>query len=172
MTPRAQNILDEKKRLLDQINAAILAYDPVLREKTRDILLTEVFGPSDSGNAATNGHDLLTPVLPTNGASVTRLRDLIHRWPPETQAHRALLSAYHLQRVLGYRWITGRQIQNNLKKLGFRLTNVTVATNENAKITPPRMKKIKSRGRKGNYYIVTSTGVRYVENKLNGVEEA
>lgn len=167
--PLAQNILDEKKRLLDQINTAISGYDPVLREKARDILLAEVFGPS-TGDVARNGHEPSTPGSPTNGGTVACLKDLIDRWPPETQANRALLSAYHLQRVLGHRWITGRQIQNNLKKLGLRLTNVTVATSLNWNIAQPRMRKIRSRGNKGNYYIVTATGIRYVENKLSGVE--
>jgi hypothetical protein len=171
MTPRAQNILEEKKRLLDQINTAILAYDPVLRERARDILLAEVFGLSAFRDPPTNGDVPGGFGSPINNVSVARLRDLVDRWPPETQAHRALLSAYHLQRVLGLRWITGRQIQNNLKKLGLRLTNVSVAASENAKITPPRMKKI-SRDGKVNVYIVTPTGVKYVKNKLNGVEQA
>jgi hypothetical protein len=170
MTPLAQNILDEKKRLLDQINTAIVAYDPVLREKARDILLAEVFGLSVSGDPPANGHEPGTAGSPINGGTVARLKDLIDRWPPETQANRALLSAYHLQRILGHRWITGRQIQNNLKKLGLRLTNVTVATSLNWKIAQPRMRKIRSRGNKGNYYIVTSTGIKYVENKLSGIE--
>ncbi len=170
MTSLAQNILDEKKRLLDQINSVILGYDPVLREKAADILLVEVFGPSATEHSATNGHEPRTPGSPTKRGSVAYLRDLIDRWPAETQVNRALLSAYHLQKVLGHRWITGRQIQNNLKKLGLRLTNVTVATSLNCKIDQPRMKKIRSRGRKGNYYIVTPTGITYVENKLSGVE--
>lgn len=161
--------LDERKRLLAEINSAILAYDPVLREKARDILLTEVFGVHTS-NTPTNGHEFSD--LPQLSGSVrpASLQDLMNRWPAKTQAERALLSAYHLQMILRYRQVTARQIQNNLKKLGLRLTNVTVATSQNAKIEPPRMKKTESRGKQRNQYAVTDDGVRFVENKLNGAE--
>ena len=166
---RLHEKLEERKQLLAEINSAILAYDPVLREKARDILLAEAFGVH-SWSSPANGHERSgLPEFSTN-IRLASLQDLMNRWPAKTQANRALLSAYHLQMILGYGQISGRQIQNNLKKLGFRLTNVTVATFENAKTEPPRMKKTQSRGKKGNQYAVTEAGVRYVENKLNGVE--
>lgn len=46
------------------------------------------------------------------------LRPLIDRWCPETIADLALLSAYHLQHLRGYRGLTGRAIQVNLKRHG------------------------------------------------------
>lgn len=161
--------LEERKQLLAEINSAILGYDPVLREKARDILLAEAFGIHTS-TGPTNGHETSDSSQLANGIKIASLQDLMNRWPAKTQADRALLSAYHLQRILGYRQVTGRQIQNNLKKLGFRLTNVTVATSINAKTEPPRMKKTQSRGKKGNQYAVTDAGARFVENRLNGVE--
>jgi hypothetical protein len=174
--------IEEKKRLLAEINTAILAFDPVLRKKAVDILLADVFGTHLGGNSASgdepncslgfnsaNGHEAHTSPLPSSNAKVLGLQDLMGRWSPKTQANQALLSGYHLQLILRYRRITGRQIQNNLKKLGFRLTNVTVATFENMRAAPPRMKKIEDRGRKESYYIVTDAGINFVENNLNGV---
>ena len=63
--------------------------------------------------------------------------------------------------------MTGRQVQDNLKRYGLRLTNVAVAINENVKVAPPRMKKIKVAGNARNYYEVTNAGVEYVETMLN-----
>ncbi len=63
--------------------------------------------------------------------------------------------------------MSGRQIQDSLKRYGLRLTNVTVAINENVKLEPPRMKKKKLDGTRGNHYEVTTAGVEYVESMLD-----
>ena len=36
---------------------------------------------------------------------------------------------------------------------------------------PPRMKKRKARGTRGNVYVVTSAGAQYVEDNLDAVDE-
>jgi hypothetical protein len=158
--------LGDAKRLLKEINEAISAYDPVLREKARDILLTKAFG-SDAGTnslAPTNGHSTLSP--PWNNPSKIELKTLIDRWMPKTQSQRALLCAYYLQRLRGYQGMTGRDIQDNLKVYGLRLSNVSVAIGENTKKEPPRMMGMKLTGETENRYVITNAGVEYVEHML------
>jgi hypothetical protein len=123
---------DHTKRLLEEINAAISGYDPVLREKARDILLAKAFGFAIAKDDS--GFSLLE-----NDPSKIELKDLIDTWTPQTQNERALLCAYYLQHIRGYGRLRGRQIQGKLKRYGLRVTNVSVAINENVKIAPPRM---------------------------------
>ena len=159
--------LDTTKRLLEEINAAISGYDPVLREKARDILLAKAFGfaIAKDTSSGTNGHLHFSPL--GNDPSNIELKTLIDAWTPQTQNERALLCAYYLQHIRRYRGMTARQIQDNLKRYGLRLTNVTVAITENAKVSPPRMRKIKVVGNTRNYYEVTNAGVEFVETMLN-----
>jgi len=96
---------------------------------------------------------------------------LIARWSPGTIADLALLSAYHLQLLRGYRGMSGKQIQTNLKQHGLHLSNVSVATARNMETDPPRMKKRNARGTRGNIYIVTSAGAQYVEDQLDAQEK-
>ena len=164
------NQLDETKRILEEINSAILGYDPVLRERARDILLAQAFGilpPRDSANSQ-NGESARPPT--SDGEPNGSLNTLIDRWPTRRQSDFALLGAYHLQHVLGYQVVTGRQIQNSLKHHGLRLTNVTVSTSENLNTTPARMERRNVPGNKQNCYRVTPDGVRYIKNKLNGLD--
>ena len=163
---------DDTKRRLDQINKAIRQYDPVLREKARDILLLKVFGDVPSIHPVPTRSADLVPSARRNGESNGGLNSLMDAWPPKTQSDRALLCAYYLQHKLGYPGMTGRQLQKNLKKFGLRLTNVTVAIIQHTKIEPPRMRKTKIRGKKQNYYVVTAEGIKYVENKLTGMDWA
>ena len=164
------NELDDAKRLLDEINALVSGYDPVLREKARDILLAKAFGTQLNVTTVEGANAQSTDAPISEVGRITGLKSLIDRWPPKTVAERALLSAYHLQHILGYRGLTGKQIQNHLKRHGARLANITVSIGENIKATPARMSKTKIPGKMKNEYIVTQAGIRYVQNKLDGVD--
>ncbi len=165
------NDLEETKRLLEEINAAVLGYDPILRERARDILLVKAFGSLPVVNPPEKGkNESPASSAPYNEWRDTGLKGLVDRWFPETIADLALLSAYHLQYIRGYRGMTGREIQINLKRHGLYLSNVSIAAGENEKVKPPRMKKRKIRGRRGNIYVVTTSGAMYVEDKLDGAD--
>ena len=159
--------LNHTKRLLDEINVAISQYDPVLREKARDILLAKAFGFAIAKDTSSRANGKSHFSLPGTGTSRSELKSLFDNWTPRTQSERALLCAYYLHRIRGYRSVTGRQVQDNLRKYGLRLTNVSVAINENTKVAPPRMRKIKVPGNSRNDYEVTDAGVEYVESMLN-----
>ena len=159
--------LDETRRVLNEINAAVSGYDPVLREKAMDILLAKAFGLSSptGPSSRANGHSAVS--FPWHDASRIELKTLINSWRPKTQSEWALLCAYYLQRILGYKVLTGRQIQSCLKRYGLGLTNVTVATHQNTKIEPARITRKKLKGSKQNCYMITEAGVEYVESMLN-----
>jgi hypothetical protein len=159
--------LEDTRRLLDEINAAISKYDPVLRNHARDILLSKAFGSDHNSKSETRDTD----EEPGRAPSAVRrsFESLMASWQPRTHGDRALLAAYYLQMVLRVRVVTGNQINRQLKKHGLGITNVSVSTNENIRTVPPRMKKIK-RVRKRNGYSITKVGAEYVRNKLQGFE--
>src|SRR5690348_10724322 len=102
--------LQEVKALLDEINEAIAGYDPVLKERARDLLLERAFG-ARAGRARAAGSDAAEAAgeeAPRRrgrprGSTTTRrstggISSLVERWKPETMAERALLGAFVLAR--------------------------------------------------------------------------
>jgi len=91
--------LEETIRVLNEINAAVSGYDPVLREKARDILLAKAFGLSSSTGPSlkANGHSSLS--LPWHEASRIELRasNKTLRLPLRLQSNLAVPAACFLQ---------------------------------------------------------------------------
>jgi hypothetical protein len=155
--------LEKATAILEEIDRTISRYDATLREKARDILLVEAFGLEPIVKAADS-------VCEWHHQPHIRLRDLMDLWHPLTQVDQTLLCAYHLQHVLGYSPISGRQIQKALGDCGLHLTNVTVSANKNLSVVPPRLEIVRVSSSKHRYYRVTSAGVRFVDNHLRGFE--
>lgn len=160
--------LEETKRILEEINAAVSKYDPILREKARDILLRTAFGTIPGLDSAGKEQECSLSAASVIDRREYALNALSKRWSPETIADLALLSAYHLQYIRGYRRLSGRQVRINLQRHGLQISNMSVALNQNTKAKPPRMKKRKVRYAKSYEYMVTTAGARYVEEKLEG----
>jgi hypothetical protein len=90
--------IKEAKKLLDEINAAVASYDPVLKEQARDIFLKAAFGtapkvktPADLETGTRDGGP---------GDNPTAFHKLVEKWTPATQAEWELLGAYYLQVIL------------------------------------------------------------------------
>jgi hypothetical protein len=164
---------DEAKRLLDEINSALSEFDPVLKEKARDILLATAFGTcQENGNPSEHDEDR-RELRPNGEVRTPSFNRLIKLWPPKTQAESTLLCAYYFQEVLGFQTVTGNKITRTLKKHDLAMTNVTRAAMNNIEATPPRMKKVGKIGntdRSHSAYALTSAGLEYAQNKLLGLD--
>jgi hypothetical protein len=174
--------LQEVKALLDEINNAISGYDPVLKERARDILLDRAFGrggrsaparaQADDGEAA--GEEAPRRRGRPRGSTNARrgsggVSSIVERWKPETMAERALLGAYVLARGKADRTVTSQAINAELKKNGLPVPNITRAIESNLRSRPPLMvqkKKMGTTRQARKQYALTQEGVELVESKL------
>lgn len=179
--------LQEVKALLDEINATISSYDPVLKERARDILLERAFGRSrgaparapraaddDDGEGGAAGEEAPRRRGRPRGSTNARrpggsVGSLIERWRPETMAERALLGAYVLARGRADRTVTSQAINAELKRNGLPVPNITRAIESNLRARPPLMvqkKKMGTTRQARKQYALTQEGVDLVESKL------
>jgi len=180
--------LQEVKALLDEINATISSYDPVLKETARDILIERAFGRSrgaparaprrtddegDGEGAATGEEAPRRRGRPRGSTNARRaggsVGSLIERWRPETMAERALLGAYVLARGRADRTVTSQAINAELKRNGLPVPNITRAIESNLRARPPLMvqkKKMGTTRQARKQYALTQEGVDLVESKL------
>jgi hypothetical protein len=177
--------LKQVKELLDEINAAITSYDPVLKEKARDLLLERAFGRGRAGAAPAAaampvGEEAPVKRRPGRPKGSGRrggmqMSSLLERWSPETMAERALLGAYSLSRGKADRTVTSQNINTELKGAGIPVPNITRAIESNLRAKPPLMvqkKKMGTTRQARKQYAITQEGVEFVESKLQGGGEA
>jgi hypothetical protein len=182
------------KELLDEINAAISSYDPVLKERARDILLERAFGAAtgprprraaapagagrDEGEGEEGGEEAprRRPGRPKGSGTGRRgprggmgMPALLGQWTPETMAERALMGAYTLSRGKADKTVTSQAINAELKRAGIPVPNITRAIESNLRAKPPLMvqkKKMGTTRQARKQYAITPEGVEFVENKL------
>jgi hypothetical protein len=181
--------LKQVKELLDEINAAISGYDPVLKETARDLLIERAFGrtrgrPTAARSAADDDEQgeqeegapaRRRPGRPKGSTSARRagqqIGSLIQGWTPETMAERALLGAYALAKGKPDRTVTSQAINAELKRNGLPVPNITRAIESNLRARPPLMvqkKKMGTTRQARKQYAITPEGVQFVEGKLGG----
>jgi len=177
--------LQEVKALLDEINEAISGYDPVLKERARDLLLERAFGAragrsaaraagGDEGEGAAGGEEAPRRRGRPRGSGAPRratggISALVEQWKPETMAERALLGAYVLARGRPDRTVTSQAINAELKRNGLPVPNITRAIESNLRARPPLMvqkKKMGTTRQARKQYALTQEGVDLVESKL------
>jgi ribosomal protein L23 len=164
--------ISDTKRLLDEINAAVSSYDPVMKEQARDILMKRAFG------VASMPRESAVPLADASSskgeeADQVQFNSLIEKWSPTTQADWALLGAYYFQRIVGQQNVTGLQVNKELKQHGYGVTNVTDCFTINMDADPARMLQTKKSGKSKQakkLYLVTTAGIKYVEDRLNGTQ--
>ena len=183
--------LREVKEVLDEINAAISSYDPVLKERARDILLERAFG-ARAGSRGTGGAAVAEAEEGDDGEGAeaprrrgrprgstgarrggVNLDSLLERWRPDTMAERALLGAYVLARGRPDRTVTSQAINAELKRKQLPVPNITRAIESNLRSRPPLMvqkKKMGTTRQARKQYALTQEGVDYVESRLRGGE--
>jgi hypothetical protein len=184
--------LRQVKELLDEINAAISSYDPVLKERARDLLLERAFGApaarprrapaaERSGGGDEGGEDEAPrrrPGRPRGSGTGRRgprggvqMGNLLGQWAPETMAERALIGAYTLSRGKADKTVTSQAINAELKRAGIPVPNITRAIESNLRAKPPLMvqkKKMGTTRQARKQYAITPEGVEFVEGKLQG----
>jgi hypothetical protein len=183
--------LREVKELLDEINAAISSYDPVLKERARDLLLERAFGAAavrsrgrsaaaapaeEGGGAQAEGEEAPRRRGRPRGTTGARrgggnVAGMLERWRPETMAERALLGAFVLARGRADRTVTSQAINAELKRNGLPVPNITRAIESNLRAKPPLMvqkKKMGTTRQARKQYALTQEGVELVEGKLSG----
>ena len=177
--------LREVKELLDEINAAISSYDPVLKERARDLLLERAFGvragrggrpAAAAATGAEGGEEAPRRRGRPRGSGTVRrggtsIGNLVERWRPETMAERALLGAFVLARGRADRTVTSQAINAELKRTGLPVPNITRAIESNLRAKPPLMvqkKKMGTTRQARKQYALTQEGVDLVESKLSG----
>lgn len=175
--------LKQVKELLDEINQAISGYDPVLKERARDLLIDTAFGrrrsaasrPADeSGDEGPEEPPRRRPGRPrgsTNRRGGMQINQLLEQWSPETMAERALLGAYSLSRGRAERTVTSQAINAELKRHDIPVPNITRAIESNLRARPPLMvqkKKMGTTRQARKQYAITAEGVAFVESRLSG----
>lgn len=173
--------LREVRALLDEINAAISSYDPVLKERARDILLERAFqgggapaAPAESAGEAAEEPVRRRPGRPKGSGTgprraVQAVGTLVEQWRPETMAERALLGAYVLSRGRPDRTVTSQAINAELKRNGLPVPNITRAIESNLRSRPPLMTQKKKMGttrQARKQYAITQEGVDHVLARL------
>ncbi len=183
------------KELLDEINAAISSYDPVLKERARDILIERAFGAASgprprraaASTSAGGGEESdeggeeaprRRPGRPRGSGTGRRgprggmaMPNLLGQWTPETMAERALMGAYTLSRGKADKTVTSQAINAELKRAGIPVPNITRAIESNLRAKPPLMvqkKKMGTTRQARKQYAITPEGVEFVEGKLQG----
>jgi len=159
--------IKEAKKLLDEINAAVASYDPVLKEQARDILLKQGFG-TEAKSRKTPGLEGKPDDVKTT--SPTAFHQLVETWTPDTQSEWALLGAYYFQVILGNASVTAFQVNKELKQHGTTIANITSSFDENIGQDPALMRQIEKAGKSRQAkkkYIVTTSGIKFVKDKLN-----
>jgi hypothetical protein len=182
--------LREARALLDEINAAISSYDPVLKEHARDILLQRAFqgaGRSSAASAAAAGENTGSeepvkrrPGRPKGSGTgprrpVAQVGALVEQWRPETMAERALLGAYVLSKGRPDRTVTSQAINAELKRAGLPVPNITRAIESNLRSRPPLMTQKKKMGttrQARKQYAITQEGVEHVQARLGSADSA
>jgi hypothetical protein len=160
----------EAKAMLDQINEALAAYDPVLKERARDILLERAFGIMPLPRHTDSP-------LPGAGAAPTMDEDsskvsfdiLLERWTPSTQQELSLLGAYYFNTVLGQESVSGADINRVLKDHGRGSKNITQDLGAHISSQPSLILQVKKAGNSRQarkLYKITSPGIKYVESRL------
>lgn len=164
--------LEKVRSLLDEINQAISSYDPVLKEKARDILLEHAFSGAGAPAAAgaPSRRPRGRPRRQTDGeADAPSLASLLERWTPATMAEKALLGAYYVSRVRGEGNVTSQAINSELKRNSMPISNITRAIEANMRPDRPLMvqeKKMGSTKQARKQYSITPEGVEFVERRL------
>ncbi len=182
--------LREVRALLDEINAAISSYDPVLKEHARDILLQRAFqgGGRSSATTATSAEASTAteepvkrrPGRPKGSGTgprrpVAQVGALVEQWRPETMAERALLGAYVLSKGRPDRTVTSQAINAELKRNGLPVPNITRAIESNLRSRPPLMTQKKKMGttrQARKQYAITQEGVEHVQARLGSADSA
>lgn len=183
--------LRQVKEVLDEINAAISSYDPVLKERARDLLLDRAFGggapprtrrapaaPAEGGEAQPDEAPRRGPGRPKGSGTGKRgpragmqMGTLLAQWSPETMAERALIGAFALSRGKADRTVTSQSINAELKRAGIPVPNITRAIESNLRAKPPLMvqkKKMGTTRQARKQYAITPEGVEFVDGKLQG----
>ncbi|MET0396836.1 MAG: hypothetical protein ABW277_08445 [Longimicrobiaceae bacterium] len=168
--------ISDAKELLDEINTAISSYDPVLKEKARDILLERAFGSSEAAPSGGSSGQRARGRPRADASSGGRedagdLASLLTRWSPTTMSDKALLGAYYLTRARGEDTVTSQAINSELKRNGLAISNITRAIEANMRPDRPLMvqeKKMGSTKQARKQYRITPAGVETVERKLQG----
>src|SRR6267142_1101191 len=168
--------ISEAKKLLDEINAAVSSYDPVMKEHARDILFRRAFGsvPQRPGAPIQETLEQGAAGKEPDEKATAEFNSLIEKWTPSTQADWALLGAYYFQRILGHQNITGFQVNKELKQYGYAATNITDCFTANMEAEPARILQTKKMGKSKQgkkQYLVTTAGIKYVEERLNGINQ-
>lgn len=162
--------LKEAKALLDEINAAISSYDPVLKDKARDILLERAFrGAGAPAAPSTRRRGRPRKEASEESGEAPSLASLLERWNPSTMAEKALLGAYYTSRVRGEGNVTSQAINSELKRNGMPISNITRAIEANMRPNRPLMvqeKKMGNTKQARKQYSITPEGVEYVERRL------
>ena len=162
----------DAKALLDQVNKALAAYDPILKERARDILLEKAFGRqpvryqndttavSAQGDFASDEHAEKAPSFDS----------LLERWTPTTQQDLALLGAYYFNVVLVQDSVSGADINRVLKDHGRGSKNITQDLGAHISSQPSLILQVKKSGNSRQarkLYKITSPGIKYVEARLD-----
>lgn len=163
--------LREAITTLDEINAIVSGYDPVMKEPAMAILLAQAFGPP--GRSAPP-----RPTAPRSGghreprrtATPTSFQEHLDRWAPTRAADRVLLAAFFLSQGDPARPLSAQAISRLLQQHGVGVSNTTRAIGANVEMKRPLMVQLAKKGatRQARInYGITQAGVDEVKRRLD-----
>ncbi len=167
--------IKEVQKLLDAINSAIKEYDPALKSRAVEVLLSAAFPgarPTPPKNTAQ-----IDPGAKQAGFKPGEWADvgaLFEATKPKTDADKALVAAYFFQGVQGEKDLAGRTLNDALKHLGHGIGNITNAVQANIESTPALMLQVKKFGKTKQAqkkYRVTQEGMKRVQEMVNSPGE-
>ncbi len=138
---KPQTSLQERRKILDEINSIIKHYDPELKQRAIALLLDAALPAA-------------THVRPETTATVSATT--ANKWDdcgalydaarPSTQEERALVAGYYFQFVQNKQDLRAQELNTALKDLGRGVDNITQAIQGNIDYTPSLMRQIKKSG--------------------------
>lgn len=148
--------------VLNEINSAIRAYDPVLKEAAVEILLQRAFGGAAADSRS--GAPLRARALRGSFA------DLLARWTPATASDRVLLAVYFLSGASVEGNETTRAVTHLLREHGLEVANPSQALRANVRRAPAHLRAAKegTSPKARQRFSLTSEGAAYVERMLGG----
>lgn len=164
----ALNPLDEgeRQRVIDYVSSRLglsVATSRKPQDGKRNAMEVEEHDESDEGEVSQQ----------SGGTAPTfdHLAEVFDAVDPQTDRDRALVAAYWLQSSTGASSVHGFSINKELKHLGHGLGNVTRAIDGLKAAKPALMIQLKKSGKSQQArkeYKVTTAGIKYIEEFLNG----
>jgi hypothetical protein len=157
---------DPEVTAVAQVIETLEPLDPDTRRRVLALASSRYSGDRSSSPLGSTITSLLNGV-----GEYTEFVDLFHAFNPKTEAERALVAGYWFQVLQGRPALLAQEINDVLKDLGHRLSNVTDALTKLENRRPALARQVSKSGRSRQArktYRLTREGISAVERAIGG----